>query len=174
MDWNWEYWFENLAPYCLPLAVILIGIFNYYLANKKRNDELFDRRYALFKRIFSLVLWHEKKKEGIPDRDNPYPFYNIERGSIDGVALNNLTPESECLFDPHIGIAVEELVDEILMVLKGEKSREVGFFAKKLNRIPFYKFLHLNKTSQYFPTFTNFKNRLLAILMKKVWLSNNK
>lgn len=74
----------------IAVAALFLGIQNYRLARRRRNDDLFDRRYAFYQRIRSIWL---RTGTGAGPEDDPF---------IDPLDLIPIAEEAEFLFGADI------------------------------------------------------------------------
>ena len=84
----------SLTP-TIAVAALILGILQYRLAKQRRNDDLFDRRYAFYDRLRTIWL---STGTGAPDGHDP---------SVDVLDLVPLAEEASFLFG-------QDIVDHVL------------------------------------------------------------
>ena len=85
----WAQWFAALAVPIAALVGILLGALNYVLSQKKRKDELFDKRYDHFKLLWRLYI-EKNGSDFIADGEHIYrdgfnwDYHAIQAGFLFG------------------------------------------------------------------------------------------
>jgi len=169
---------EILIALSLPISVLLVGVFTLWLANKKRNDDLFDRRFDLYKRILQLSSWMVGTKY-ITSRNYPIKIednraYFDDDKDIDWAMLSHLPEETLFLFDYEISRQVQSMAQAASLFhldpLKAKENRVILHTNIYPTIVRLEKYLLINDDwpSEYFPTFFHLKKIVLRGMTTKI------
>jgi len=101
-------WLQLWISAFLPVSVLLVGWLTTRIANKKRNDDLFDRRFVVYEKTFLIWAWMIAKHEGVI-KGNPFPPHNMTAKEI-----INLRAKSLFLFGDKIGGMISDLITDAI------------------------------------------------------------
>lgn len=135
---------ELLKAFSLPLSVLLVGYFANSIAEKKRNDDLFDKRFQVYEDVYMVWRWMVNKRENGPQQ-------NFPPGGLGVFSVAHLGRKAGLLFNNEIGVLVQALIQDAIgwnndffyFNHEDTKKDEPGksFNMNQFNNIPWESFL---------------------------------